>query len=263
MFDLAKTSTVMLDLESLVIILAGLYGAFPSFRKHITFFHPKDARINSRDCFLTNIGKFITVRVYNSLVEWENEDNKKFAYRYCEYVAPNGEHVRGHISEKVTIKGGDPKENKGHSETTKNWEDFVRDGKNDTYEEFTSFGCVLRSSRHQKAVDNKTLANEILTAFDARVLIDKNGTITPFGETLSKTQLNTVPILISDIGVEGDEGVVYVEKLKDMKDMLQLKFQYSDFIIFDDIVERDFKHIVSDHIKVEHIKSMIITSPPQ
>jgi hypothetical protein len=262
-FDLAKTSITMSEPATLIETFTGLYGAYPTSGKHITFFHPKDERINSRASLLTNIGKSITVRVYDSLVEWENQEGQQFAYRHCRYFYPNGEQVMGHISEKVTIKGGDPKENKGHSETTKNWEDFVRDGKNDTYEEFTSFGCVLRSSRHQKAVDNKTLANEILTAFDARVLIDKNGTITPFGETLSKTQLNTVPILISDIGVEGDEGVVYVEKLKDMKDMLQLKFQYSDFIIFDDIVERDFKHIVSDHIKVEHIKSMIITSPPQ
>jgi hypothetical protein len=253
LFDLAKTSTEMLDLESLVIILAGLYGAFPSFRKHITFFHPKDARINSRDCFLTNIGKFITVRVYNSLVEWENEDNKKFAYRYCEYVAPNGEHVRGHISEKVIINGGDPKENKGHSETTKNWEDFVRDGKTDTYEEFTSFGCVLRSSRHEKAVTDKRRANEILTAFDARVLIEGRN-ITPFGETLSKTQLRKIPIMIKYTGDKKD--------IDTKKELLKSKFPDADFITENDILTRDIKHIVSSDIQYEHFQDIHVTSPP-
>ena len=243
----------MLDLDSLVVILAGLYGAFPSFRKHITFFHPKDARINSRDCFITNIGKFITVRVYDSLVEWENEDNKKFAYRYCEYVAPNGEHVRGHISEKVIINGGDPKENKGHSETTKNWDAFVRDGKTDTYEEFTSFGCVLRSSRHEKAVTDKTLANEILTAFDIDTLIE-GGNITSFGETLSKTQLRKFPIVVK-----------YTEDKKDIdtkKELLKSEFPDADFITEEDMLTRDIKHIVSSDIQYEHFQDIHVTPPP-
>ena len=253
MFDLTKTSTEMLDLESLVVNLDGLYGAFPSFRKHITFFHPKDARINSRDSFLTNIGKFIRVRVYNSLVEWENEDNKKFAYRYCEYVAPNGEHVRGHISEKVIINGGDPKENKGHSETTKNWDAFVSDGKTDTYEEFTSFGCVLRSSRHEKAVTDKTYANEILTVIDADTLIEDK-IITSFGETLSKTQLRKFPIVIKDTGDKKD--------IDTRKELLTSKFPDADFITERDILNRDIKHIVSSDIQYEQFENIHVTPPP-
>jgi hypothetical protein len=251
----------MSEPATLVETFTGLYGAFPSFRKHITFFHPKDARINSRDSFLTNSGKFIRVRVYNSLVEWENEDNKKFAYRYCEYVAPNGEHVMGHISEKVIINGGDPKENKGHSETTKNWEDFVRDGKNDTYEEFTSFGCVLRSSRHEKAVTDKTRANEILTAIDADTLIGDR-IITPFGETLSKTQLRKFPILIDN---NGDKKEIDTRNL-----VLKSKFPDADFITGNDILTRDIKHIVSSNIQydiqndnqIEQLKKIHVTPPP-
>jgi hypothetical protein len=243
----------MLDLESLVVILAGLYGAFPSFMKHITFFHPKDARINSRDSFLTNIGKFIRVRVYNSLVEWENEDNEKFAYRFCEYVAPNGEHVRGHISEKVIINGGDPKENKGHSETTKIWDDFVRDGKNDKYEEFTSFGCVLRSSMHEKAERDKIRANEILTAIDALVLIEGRN-ITSFGETLSKTQLRKIPIMIKYTGDKKD--------IDTKKKLLKSKFPDADFITENDILTRDIKHIVSSNIQYEQLENIHVTPPP-
>ena len=66
----------MSESENLVETFTGLYGAFPFFRKHITFFHPKDPRMNSSPSLLTNIGKYITVRVYNSLVEWENEKGK-------------------------------------------------------------------------------------------------------------------------------------------------------------------------------------------
>lgn len=242
----------MLDLESLVVILTGLYGAFPSFRKHITFFHPKDARINSRDCFLTNIGKFIRVRVYDSLVEWENEDNKKFAYRFCQYITSDGKCETGHISEKVLINGGDPKENKKHSETTKNWDDFERDGNTNTYEEFTSFGCVLRSSRHQKAVYDKTLANEILTTFDAHVLI-KDKKITTFGETLSNTQLRKFPILIEKNGDNKDIDTI--------KEILRLKFREAYFITKETIIEKDIKHIVSSDIQYEQLENILVTRP--
>lgn len=242
----------MLFLRTLTSTFFGLYGAFPSFRKHITFFHPKDERINSSEAFLTNIGQFITVRVYNTLIEWENEKNEKLAYRYCEYVAPDGKHVRGHISERVLIDGGDPKENKKHSETSKNWDDFVRDGNTNTYDEFTSFGCVLRSSRHEKAVTDKTLANEILTTFDVRVLI-KDKKITSFGETLSKTQLQKFPILIQNNGDNKDIDTI--------KEILQLKFPEAYFITKEVIIERDIKHIVSGDIQDEQLENILVTRP--
>jgi len=235
-----------------------LYGAFPSSEKHITFFHPKDERINSSSSMTENIGKYVKVIVYNDIIEWSNKDGERFAYKFCVYELPNGTLNIGHVSQKVDSNGGDPKENKQHSEN--NWITFRKTYPNAKFETFTSFGCLLRSSRHPKALENKSLANEILSVFDVRVLINKDGTITPFGEKLAQTQLHTVPILISDIGVEGDADV---EKTKDVKDILQSQFSKCDFITFDDVAKRDFKHIVSDHIKDEHIENVIVTSPPQ
>lgn len=228
------------------------YAGLPKAGKHITDWHYNDGKPNIDQ--VETLGNWKKLTVFEKLQKWFDEYGKEYAYEFCIYKYSDGTEKVGHISQKISPNGGNPYNNKKHS--LDNWDNFCKVDVETT--EILSFGCILRSSRHPSVKDitkPNAVGNQILTCFDASMLLSASDEPTDFCNKLSKTELKDFHILINK------ESKIQTKIIKEI--FPSSKFiEYNKIEDIGEVLEKEeMKHLVTDKKIV--LENIIITELPE